>query len=181
MPNLSSEMWSTQRSVRSFQQCYLILLVIMLKVQMLVTTLNVIEGHVLPPVKMVRRALRSWPVGQSRSIFWSAHSEGRSQRGTSPTGIVYRKLIARRHGHRCVQEAELRNKDWSEEIQPTSRSSLLQENVSAMSYNTKGSRTHKMTSITLDEMLKTNWSHVSCFDSTASSVCRPSNKSWSCS
>ena len=28
--------------------------------------------------------------------------------------IVYRNFI-NRHGHRCVKEAELRNKDWSED------------------------------------------------------------------
>ena len=50
--------------------------------------------------------------------FWSAHSEEEACEGSSPHA-VYRRLIER-HGHRCVKEAEFRNKDWSED--PTSLS-----------------------------------------------------------
>ena len=85
-----------------------------------------------------------------------AHSEEEAYEGSSPQA-VYHRLI-QRHGHRCVKEAEFRNKDWSED--PTSLVMLLQENVSAM-LNSK--KVRKNDSITLDEMLKTNWSHVSCF------------------
>ena len=94
----------------------------------------------------------SWPVDKAIDFLENVDNDAKEEK----LHIVYRNFI-NRHGHRCVKEAELRNKDWSED--PTTLIKLLQENVN--SYNTIGSRTIE-TSISLDEMLKTKWSHVSC-------------------
>ena len=119
-----------------------------------VKTLNVLKETIAN--SEYARAFASWPVGQAVRFLERAHSEEEAYEGSSPQA-VYHRLIER-HGHRCVKEAEFRNKDWSED--PTSLVMLLQENVSAM-LNSK--KVRKNDSITLDEMLKTNWSHVSCF------------------
>lgn len=119
-----------------------------------VKTLNVLKDAIAK--SEYARAFASWPVEQAVRFLEHARPKEVNSEGSSPQA-VYRKLIER-HGHRCVKEAELRNKDWSED--PTSLVMLLQENVSAI----LNSRTvRKNESITLDEMLKTKWSHVSCF------------------
>jgi|UPI00048B23FB rifampicin phosphotransferase len=77
---------------------------------------------------------------------------------------IYRKFI-QRHGHRCIKEAELRNRDWEED--PTSLVKLLQGKVSMAKKHSGSnlvSREHDAKGkTTLTHLLNTKWAHVSCY------------------
>lgn len=82
---------------------------------------------------------------------------------------LFRELI-RCHGHRCVKEAELRNKDWAEDPLPLVR--LLQSSVAAGEINNRPAPVYNRPANStasepaqpsvLAQLLATEWSHVSC-------------------
>ena len=90
----------------------------------------------------------------------------------SSVGDDFRRLLER-HGHRCVKEAEMRNRSWKED--PTVLVQLLQTSVKAKllpGRNGKHAVARGSTicpsdretkhGVTLEEMMRTRWSHVSC-------------------